>query len=78
MVDLRRGVDLLRARADVDPNRIAYVGHSAGAHWDAILSGVDRRLKTVVLMAGVPTEAKSNLAESFKLALVIAQCPGLS
>ncbi|MBA3357437.1 MAG: acetylxylan esterase [Pyrinomonadaceae bacterium] len=57
VVDLRRGIDLLRARSDVDPNRIAYVGHSSGAHWGAILSATDRRLKTVVLMAGVPTEA---------------------
>ena len=56
VVDLRRGIDLLRARADVDANRIAYVGHSSGAHWGAILSAVDRRLKTVVLMAGVPSE----------------------
>lgn len=57
VLDLRRGIDLLRARSDVDPNRIAYVGHSSGAHWGAILSAVDRRLKTVVLMAGVPSEA---------------------
>jgi dienelactone hydrolase len=57
VVDLRRGIDLLRARSDVDPDRIGYVGHSSGAHWGAILSAVDKRLKTVVLMAGVPTEA---------------------
>ena len=57
VVDLRRGIDVLQGRPDVDPNRIAYVGHSSGAHWGAILSAVDRRLKTVVLMAGVPTEA---------------------
>lgn len=57
VVDLRRGIDLLRSRPDVDPDRIAYVGHSSGAHWGAILSAVDRRLKTVVLMAGVPDEA---------------------
>ena len=57
VVDLRRGIDLLQARPDVDPNRIAYVGHSSGAHWGAILSAVDRRLKTAVLMAGVPNEA---------------------
>lgn len=57
VVDLRRGIDVLRARSDVDPDRIAYVGHSSGAHWGAILSAVDRRLKTVVLMAGVPSEA---------------------
>ena len=56
VVDIRRGIDLLRARSDVDPNRIAYVGHSSGAHWGAILSAIDKRLKTVVLMAGVPTE----------------------
>jgi len=57
VVDLRRGIDLLRARSDVDPNRIAYVGHSLGAHWGEIMSAVDRRLKTVVLMAGVPSES---------------------
>jgi hypothetical protein len=56
VVDLRRGIDLLRTRPEVDPNRIAYVGHSSGAHWGAILSAVDRRLKTVVLMACVPSE----------------------
>jgi len=56
VVDLKRGIDLLRARSDVDPNRIAYVGHSAGAHWGAILSAIDRRQQTVVLMAGVPSE----------------------
>src|SRR6185503_7279232 len=55
-VDLRRGIDVLLARADVDPNRLAYVGHSSGAHWGAILSAVDKRLKAVVLMAGVPSE----------------------
>jgi dienelactone hydrolase len=57
VVDLRRGIDVLLGRPDVDPNRIAYVGHSSGAHWGAILSAVDRRLKTAVLMAGVPDEA---------------------
>jgi cephalosporin-C deacetylase-like acetyl esterase len=62
-VDLRRGIDVLRSRTEVDPNRIAYVGHSSGAHWGAILSAVDRRLKTVVLMAGVPSE-KTILLES--------------
>lgn len=57
VVDLERGIDLLIARSDVDPNRIAYVGHSSGAHWGAIISAIDKRIKTAVLMAGVPTEA---------------------
>jgi dienelactone hydrolase len=52
VVDMRRGVDLLLARKDVDPKRIAYVGHSYNAMVGAILSGVDRRFKAFVLMAG--------------------------
>ena len=53
VVDLRRGIDLLLARSDIDPERLAYVGHSYGAQWGSILSAVDRRMKTSVLMAGV-------------------------
>jgi dienelactone hydrolase len=53
VVDLRRGIDLLLARSDVDPKRLAYVGHSYGAQWGSILSAVDKRMKTSVLMAGV-------------------------
>ena len=53
VVDLRRGMDLLLARPDVDSKRVAYVGHSYGAQWGSILSAVDKRMKTSVLMAGV-------------------------
>jgi dienelactone hydrolase len=53
VMDLRRGIDLLLARSDVDPKRLAYVGHSYGAQWGSILSAVDKRMKTSVLMAGV-------------------------
>lgn len=53
VVDLRRGIDVLLARPDVDPKRLAYVGHSYGAQWGSILSAVDKRMKTSVLMAGV-------------------------
>jgi len=52
VVDMRRGVDLLLARKDVDAKRVAYVGHSYNAMVGAILSGVDRRFKAFVLMAG--------------------------
>jgi dienelactone hydrolase len=57
VVDLRRGIDLLLARSDVDPKRLAYVGHSYGAQWGSILSAVDKRLKGAVLMAGVAETA---------------------
>ncbi|MGH9432404.1 MAG: alpha/beta hydrolase [Terriglobia bacterium] len=55
VVDLERAVDVLLARADVDPKRIAYVGHSYGATWGGVLAGVDHRIKAFVLMAGLPT-----------------------
>lgn len=57
VVDLRRGLDLLLARPDVDPKRVAYVGHSFGAQWGAILSAVDKRMKTSILVGGTPTTA---------------------
>ena len=52
VTDMRRGLDLLLARKDVDSKRIAYVGHSYNASVGGILSGVDRRPVAYVLMAG--------------------------
>src|SRR5262249_19685048 len=57
VVDLRRGLDLLFSRGDVDRKRVAYVGHSFGAQWGAIFTAVDGRTHTAVLMAGVPEAA---------------------
>jgi dienelactone hydrolase len=52
ILDMRRGADLLLARPDVDPNRLAYVGHSYNAETGAFLSGIDRRFRAFVLLAG--------------------------
>src|SRR5258708_8164137 len=52
IVDMRRGADLLLARPDVDPKRLAYVGHSYNASVGGCLSGIDKRFKAFVLMAG--------------------------
>ena len=52
--DLRRGLDLLAARKDVDAKRIAYVGHSLGATWGGALAGVEPRFAGYVLMGGLP------------------------
>lgn len=52
VIDFRRGLDLLTARRDVDPTRIAYVGHSYDAHIGGILSAVEKRIGSFVLMAG--------------------------
>jgi dienelactone hydrolase len=52
VIDLRRAVDLLFLRADVDRKRIAYVGHGWDAHTGAILAGVETRIDSFVLMVG--------------------------
>jgi dienelactone hydrolase len=52
VVDIRRGADLLIARPFVDAKRLAYVGHSCDATAGAIVSGVDKRFRAFVLMAG--------------------------
>lgn len=49
---MRRGAYLLLARKDVDPRRLAYVGHSYNATTGAFLAGIDPRFKAFVLMAG--------------------------
>lgn len=52
VIDLRRGVDLLLSRSDIDPKRIAYVGHSWDAGNGAILDAVDKRISAFVFMSG--------------------------
>src|SRR3954447_15047530 len=50
VIKLRRGLDLLTARADVDPSRIAFVGHDYGAMAGSIASAVDGRVSAEILM----------------------------
>jgi len=52
VVAVRRGVDLLSKRDDVDPKRIGFVGWSAGARTGAVLAGVEPRFRALVLMSG--------------------------
>jgi pimeloyl-ACP methyl ester carboxylesterase len=55
MIDVRRGFDLLAARPEVDPARLAYVGHSLGATAGGAIAGHERRPVAWVLMAGYPS-----------------------
>jgi pimeloyl-ACP methyl ester carboxylesterase len=55
IVDLRRGFDLLASRPEVDPRRLAYVGHSLGATMGGTLAGIEKRPVAFVLMAGYPS-----------------------
>jgi dienelactone hydrolase len=50
--DLQRAVDVLRARANVDDGRMAYLGISYGGAMGALFVGVERRIKTAVLVVG--------------------------
>lgn len=50
--DLRRGVDYLTARKEVDPRRIGCLGHSLGGQEALFLSAVDRRIAAAVASCG--------------------------
>lgn len=52
IIDLRRAIDLLMARPDVDPERIAYLGVSYGSEKGGLLAGIDHRPKAYVLIVG--------------------------
>jgi dienelactone hydrolase len=65
-VNLRRGADLLLARKDVDSKRLAYVGHSCDATAGAFLSGIDKRFKAFVIMAGQLSDEVDKTTKEFK------------
>ena len=48
--DLQRAVDVLRARPNVDDDRIAYHGTSYGGAMGALFVGIERRIKAAVLV----------------------------
>jgi dienelactone hydrolase len=50
--DLQRAVDVLRARVNVDSERLAYVGVSYGGAMGALFVGIERRLKAAALVVG--------------------------
>jgi cephalosporin-C deacetylase-like acetyl esterase len=50
VVELRRGVDLLVARPDVDRKRIAFIGSSLGGSIGGILAGVEKRVAAYALL----------------------------
>jgi dienelactone hydrolase len=50
--DLQRAVDVLRARPNIDDDRIAYVGFSYGGAMGALFAGVELRIKAAVLVVG--------------------------
>ncbi len=58
VVELRRAVDLLASRPEVDPSRIGYNGFSYGATVGGTLAGVEHRIKAFSLQSGLPYQSR--------------------
>jgi dienelactone hydrolase len=52
ILDLRRAIDILEQRPEVDSDRLAYFGVSWGASMGGLLAGVEDRIDAYVLAAG--------------------------
>ena len=52
IVDVRRAVDLLLDCFELSSERLGYIGHSFGASFGGVISGIEHRIKAYVLMAG--------------------------
>lgn len=52
IVNHRRAIDLLQSMPEVDPEKIAVIGHSLGGHNALFLAAFDRRVKAVVTSCG--------------------------
>ncbi len=50
IINLQRAVDVLLSRPEVDATRLGYVGRSHGGAIGGLLAGIERRLKTYILV----------------------------
>ena len=65
ITDVRRGLDYLETRSDIDASRIAFFGPSAGARIGLILAAVENRYRSVFLLgAGVVKYDTQSMAEA--------------
>lgn len=55
IINVRRGVDLLTSRPEVETGRLGYVGLSFGAWMGGVLARFEKRIKAYVLIAGTPS-----------------------
>jgi hypothetical protein len=74
--DVRAQISYLRTRREIDPERIAIVGHSEGGAIGPLVAATDKRLAAVVLMAGPAQRGEEIL--SYQLDLAYASDPKLS
>ena len=65
ITDLRRGLDYLETRNDIDSKKIAFFGPSSGASVGLILAAVDRRYAAVYFAAsGIRKSSTRSIAEA--------------
>jgi dipeptidyl aminopeptidase/acylaminoacyl peptidase len=69
--DVRAQVAWLRGRRDIDPNRIALLGHSEGALIAPMVAATDPKIAAVVLMAGTADRGEAILKRQLEDALFL-------
>lgn len=60
--DVRAQIAYLRSRRDIDPNRIALIGHSEGGMIAPMVAETDPRIAAIVLMAGTAKNGETIIA----------------
>lgn len=63
VISIRRALDWVLVRDDIDPTRAAYVGHSYGGNAGAVLTAIDKRIKAFVLI-GLVARYSLHVAEN--------------
>lgn len=71
IMDIRRGVTLLCKLSIVDEARIAFIGHGFGAALGGVISGIDSRIKTFVLISGYGQVSEWQLTSEYPMAAII-------
>jgi len=51
IIDVRRAVDLLAMRPEVDSRRIGFIGQADGGNLGGIIAGVEKRIRTLILIS---------------------------
>lgn len=73
--DAQAGVALLRARPEVDMNKVGLIGHSEGGLIADIIASKDRKIDFVVMLAGPGVRGDQILPEQVRL---LAEAAGVS
>jgi dienelactone hydrolase len=62
--DVRRTLDYLETRSDIDPGKLGFYGYSWGARIGAIVGGVEERFRVLILAhGGLPAEPSDPAAD---------------